>query len=381
MARRKRERISELEPVSGGRAGESILGEEVSSLEESVVSAARELPEMDDGPTASGCGGKYFLNPTDVEFTSSGCTLLDLTLGGGWGCGRIVNIVGDRSTGKTLLAIEAIANFASRFKDGRIWYREAEAAFDKSYAAALGMPLDRVSFSGANALVTVEDVFEDLKACVKDTDASTPGMYVLDSLDALSDKAEMERGISDGTYGAAKAKKLSELFRRLVRDIEAHKITVVIISQVRDNINPGFGGKAYSRSGGRSLDFYASQVIYLAQTGKIYRTIKKEKRSVGVNIKARCEKNKVGLPYRECEFPIYFAYGTENLLANCAYLERVERLDRAGITESDMKKLPKAVLEMSQEEYLPLLEKTNELVRQHWIEVETGFLPKRKKYA
>src|ERR1019366_3976564 len=90
-------------------------------------------------------GGNYFSSPkTGIEFISSGCHNLDLALGGGWAEGRVSNIVGDKSTGKSLLAIEACANFAIKYPKGTIRYREAEAAFDRPYAEALGMPVDHV---------------------------------------------------------------------------------------------------------------------------------------------------------------------------------------------------------------------------------------------
>lgn len=337
-----------------------------------------------DGPSgpdsgSSGRHGSYFKAPSAVNFFSSGCSLLDLVLGGGWATRRIINIVGDRSTGKTLLAIEAIANFAEEFPEGKIWYREAEAAFDKPYAEALGMPLKRVDFADESDFVTVEDIFEDLKKCIEKTDADRPGLYVLDSLDALSDRAEQARGIDEGTFGASKAKKMSEMFRRTVRDLAKSNITVLIISQIRDNISASFG-KTYSRSGGRSLDFYASQVIYLAQMGKLFRTIKGQKRPVGVKVKARCEKNKVGLPYRDCEFPLYFSYGVENLVANSDYLNSNKMLDQIDMTDAQYRSLPRNVLDMDESEYDVLLEKSNRVVREHWKEIEESFIPRRRKY-
>src|SRR5258708_4237909 len=98
----------------------------------------------------------------DLDFFSTGCTLLDCTIGGGWVLGRIGNVIGDRSTGKTLLAIEACANFVRTYPKGRMRYREAEAAFDRSYAEALGMPIDRVEFGDEDKFRTVSDFFKDL---------------------------------------------------------------------------------------------------------------------------------------------------------------------------------------------------------------------------
>lgn len=320
-------------------------------------------------------GGSYFSSPkTNIEFISSGCMLLDCVLGGGYPLGRIVNIVGDKSTGKTLLAIEACANFAASYPDGMIWYREAEAAFDLEYAGALGLPLDRVVFNGENDFLTIEDIFEDLENCLE-TYKDTKGLYIIDSLDALSDRSEMSRKIDEGTYGAAKAKKLSELFRRLTRKLSNSNICVLIISQVRDNIGVTFGER-FSRSGGRALDFYASQSLWLSQTGTKKRTIKGVERVCGVDIRARCKKNKISMPFRECDFPILFGFGLDDLTANILWLEKTKLLK----DDEDSKKLLRSIPSMSDEEYKDVRTKYAERVKQHWYEIEEQFIPTRKKY-
>ena len=159
-------------------------------------------------PTAKRVGGgAYFSAPSkSLQFISSGCKLLDCVLGGGWVLGRIANIVGDRSSGKTLLAIEACANFARQYSKGNIYYREAEAAFDVRYAETLGLPTDRVDFS--DSFHTVEDMFEDLTKVLESE--SKAGLYIVDSLDALSDRSELKRDMDKGSYGAEKAKQMSE---------------------------------------------------------------------------------------------------------------------------------------------------------------------------
>ncbi len=319
-------------------------------------------------------GGNYFSAPsTSLDFISSGCQLLDCVLGGGYPIGRIVNIVGDKSTGKTLLAIEAAANFAANYKDGKIWYREAEAAFDKKYAKALGMPIDRMDFGSEEGILTVEDVFEDLGECIKNATKSK-GLYILDSLDALSDRSELERAIDEGTYGATKAKKLSELFRRLVQGLHQSNICVIIISQVRDNIGVAFGEK-YSRSGGKALDFYASQALWLSQIGQIKKTKKGVSRTIGINIKARCKKNKVGQPFRECEFPIIFGYGVDDFRANLNWLISVNK-DEKERYETLLKALPKMSNEAYEHDRYEIAYEVNKL----WYEIEKSFLPERKKY-
>lgn len=315
----------------------------------------------------------YFINPSR-QFIPSGCTLLDLVLGGGWAEGRIANIIGDKSAGKTLLAIEAAANFALKYPKGRIMYRESEAAFDIPYAKSLGMPVHRVDFDVR--LDTVEDMFEDLKRQVK---IKTPGLYIVDSLDALSDREEQDRDIDKGTYGTGKSRRMSELFRRLAREVEESRITVMIISQIRDKIGAMFGRKI-TRTGGRAMDFYASQTIWLSHLGAINKTIGKVKRPVGLDIRAKCDKNKVGLPLRECDFTLRFAYGIDDLTSSVEWLREVGHLKDIGITDKGMSEFIRTTNNLPNGQFEDALDKVRMKVRERWQTIETTFLPKRRKY-
>jgi len=317
----------------------------------------------------------YFLSEKDLEFIPSGCKLLDLVLGGGYPLGRIVNIVGDASTGKTLLAIEAFINFKKNYPDGKMYYHESEAAFDIGYAEELGMPVDSVEF--IEDVKTVEDFYSSIEKIIKQhKEEKVHGLYVLDSLDALSDRAELERGITDSSYAMTKQKKLSEIFRRIVVDIEDTKICLMIISQVRDNIGVVFGER-YKRSGGKALDFYASQVLWLAEIEKLYKTVKKIKRPIGIMIKAKCKKNKISLPFRECVFPIIFGYGIDDAYASLNFLTDVGVFDdfckETGV--STPKNLLNADLNESEKA------KLDDFVSKTWSSIEENFVIKRRKYT
>lgn len=320
----------------------------------------------------------YFTSDKDLPWVSSGCALLNQVLGGGYVLGRIVNIVGDKSSGKTLLAIEAIANFHRQYGDGWVRYAEAEAAFDEGYAEALGMPPGLVDF--ADEIFTVEDWFEDLQRHLDDpAKKDKPGLYIVDSLDALSDRDELARDIDKGTFGASKPKQLSEMFRRLIQRIEESKMLLVVISQIRDKIGVSFG-EAHSRSGGRALDFYASQVIWLADIGKIDKEREGVKRITGINVRARCKKNKVGLPFRECEFPIIFGYGVDDLTANAEWLKKVGKLEETGLKETNYKTSLTNLRNKGGPELAAMREKLDASVKFHWARIEDGFLPKLRKY-
>lgn len=324
-------------------------------------------------------GGAYFGSPnSSLEFINTGCELLNCVLGGGYPLGRIVNVVGDKSTGKTLLAIEACANFCRQYPKGMIWYNEAEAAFDKPYAQALGLPLGRIDFPELPN--TVEAVFSHMEGTLKLLDGKHPGLYIQDSLDALSDAAEMDRGIEEGSYGAEKAKKMSQLFRRLVKELGKKKVCVFIISQVRDAIGVSFGRKT-TRSGGRALDFYASLVLYLAQIERIKKTVEGITRPIGVKIRAKCDKSKVGLPFRECDFEIKFGYGIDDLAASFDWLLEVGKLDELDLSKNEIPRILRKAEAMDSDEFEDLRKSVSEVVREQWYKIEKGFLPRRTKYA
>lgn len=353
--------------------------------------STRKRATRDDGEGPDiDSGGRYFAAPkNELKFIPTGCTLLDLAMGGGGWCrGRVANIVGDKSTGKTLLMIEACANFMRTCVRGMIHYWEAEAAFDKGYAAALGMPIKAIDFwDGPKEpqLDTVEDFFERLEKVIAIAKAKrVPQLVILDSLDALSDRAEMAREIDKGSFGASKAKQLSEMFRRVVRELERYDITLLIVSQVRDAIGVTFGDK-HKRSGGKALDFYATHVIYLAHIARITKTIQNQKRAIGVEVKAQVKKNKVGLAFREAQFDIRFGYGTDDAQACVNWLKSVDRLPKTIPPRSrkDGKitnYLEEVIFKMDRDEERDHMNMVHDIVAQEWWAIENKAITRRGKY-
>ena len=309
-----------------------------------------------------------------VECFSTGSILLDLALGGGWARGRIFNIVGDKSSGKTLLAIEAFANF-SRLRGARMRYAEAEAAFDDDYAAVLGFP--STVTKPEDPLITVEAFNDDLEKFIEDSKG--PSLYILDSLDALSDEAEMERKLTDPTYGANKAKQMSAIFRKgLVKKMEKADCCLGVISQIRDRMDVMMG-ESKTRAGGRALDFYASHIVWLAETGKIKRTVKGQDRAVGVDVHARVKKCKVGMPFREVDFQVVFGYGVDDEASMIEFLKQTGEFDKKQAEEqlSILKKArtegDKGVVDALR---APLKQRTLEI----WKEIEKKLAPPMRKY-
>lgn len=357
------------------------------------------LPEDPPDPELEMAASAYFasMEKMNLEFISSGAATLNCALGGGWVLGRVFNLVGDKSAGKTLLAIEACANFHIQYPKDPIRYAESEHAFDEDYAEALGMPVQAVEFAEktdpatgkrreqAQPIRTVEDWYADMQAFLARVKASKSkrGLYILDSLDALSDDAELKRDMNDGTYGANKAKKLGELFRRLIADMDEAKVTLGVVSQLKDKIGVTFGEKQ-TRTGGRALDYYATHIVWLADIGGIKKTVQGIERTIGRNVRAKVKKNKVALPFRECDYPILFGYGIDDLTSNADWLikhGREELLrEHLDMSKSGYSKRIEKLRDLGGEPVRIAREALRKLVYQEWEKVERSFLPKARKY-
>jgi len=293
-----------------------------------------------------------------MEFVSSGSTLLNLILTGnpdhGYPFGRIVNVSGETATGKTLLAVEAIIR-CLKLKGDRdnkpvfCIYDETEAAFDLDYASRIGLPLDDPRFTLVRSK-TVEDVYDLLEKWLLSkkenpfaeayeelgytNSKDVYSVYVLDSLDALTTYTELNEGMIDETYGTAKARKMSKLFRMINADLNQHNVLLFIISQFRENVGQRFGSK-YAQSGGMAIKYYSSQRITLNEIGKI----KDGDNVIGIAVEAITTKNKVFHPYRKAKLMILFEYGIDEVRTNLQYLEdmKIVHSDRGWYTWKDKK--------------------------------------------
>ncbi len=264
-----------------------------------------------------------------LELVSTGSTLLNLagsdTWAGGFGQGKLVNIIGDSHSGKTLLALSVLAEAArdDKFDNHRLIYDDVEAAleFDLNHLFGSGIS-DRIESptededGEPDSSHTIEDLQSNISRALKQGD---PFIYVLDSLDALTSledikKAEEQEKAREkgkeaiGRYGVAKAKQMSQMLRKIIRDIKKTNSTLIIISQVRENLNPAAFAKKY-RAGGKALKFYCTHEIWLAVVGKI----KKKDRIIGSEVKAKITKNKITGKVREIEFSMFNDYGIDDI--------------------------------------------------------------------
>lgn len=330
----------------------------------------------------------YGLSDARTAFSPSGCTLLDCALGGGWAMNRILNLVGDKSTGKTLLALEALANFGRAHEGSRLFYCELEAAFDEHYARTLQFPLERLTREGfgdgaKRKIESLEELLNRLEELIAEQGSKpkVPALYVIDSLDALAHAQELKKDIGDDGWNTRKALLLSEFFRKRNRAISSARVTLMFVSQVRDNIGVFFGEK-HKRNGGKALDFYATHVVWLATGQAIDRQRRGVTRSVGILTSAKVKKNKVALPYRTVKFPLYFGFGIEDLEANVWFLLETKAWGEVGLkSAADLEAVGKSAWHMTDEDYARWREVTAQAARKVWAEVEAEFAPVRKKYT
>ena len=245
---------------------------------------------------------------------------------GGYGIGKIVNLIGDSSSGKTLLGLSCFAEMSmfKKFDDYALIYDDVEAALEFNLEYLFGFDIsDRIDMSYTSD--TVQDFYGNIKRTIKE---ERPFVYILDSLDALTSVEEMQRASvyeklekdrtekekKMGSYKMEKAKLVSEILRVVARDIKRMEALVIVISQTRDNVGFGFSDK--TRSGGRALKFYSSHEMWLS----VLKPIRKKNRIIGVDTKAKISKNKLTGKVREVSFPIYYDYGVDDLTANIDFL-------------------------------------------------------------
>ena len=292
----------------------------------------------------------------DNLYFTTGNTLLDLVVGGapgiyGYPAGKFINIVGDKSSGKTFLASELIACAYNKFnkKQFRWVYDDCESGYSFNTKELYGFDIGSFQINSS----TIENAFVHICNFTETLKDDQFGIYVLDSLDGLTSDEQDEQAAArvkavnagknydKGSYGMGKPKYLSkEFFPQLCRVIENKNVLVVIISQVRANINP-FSFEKLVRSGGKAMDFYAHTVLWLATLKKI---VKKGK-PVGTVIKAKTTKSKTPRPFRDCQFSILFDYGVDNIGSNIDYLYEL-RTEKGELTTtknikwgSDIKKI------------------------------------------
>lgn len=253
----------------------------------------------------------------DIEAVPTGSLGLDIALGiGGLPKGRIVEVYGPESSGKTTLALHAVAEAQNK---GEVCaFVDAEHALDPTYAAALGVNLDELLISQPDA---GEQALEIADTLVR---SGAVGMVVIDSVAALTPRAELDGEMGDSLPGL-QARLMSQALRKLTASVSRTNCMVVFINQIRMKIGVMFGSPE-TTTGGNALKFYSSVRLDIRRIGQI----KNRDEVVGNQTRVKVVKNKVAPPFRQVEFDIIYGQGISKMGELIDLGVKTEVVDKSG---------------------------------------------------
>ena len=276
----------------------------------------------------------YFLDgsdstPTDIkEFVSTGSSMLDLAISnrpnGGIAVGRITEINGLESSGKSLLGAHLLAE--TQKKGGVAVYIDTETSVSQEFLEVIGVDFSKMLYLH---LETVEDIFEaidEIVTKVRESDKDRLVTILVDSLAAASTKVEMEADFEKDGWATAKAIIISKAMRKITQMIGRQKVALVFTNQLRQKLGVMFGDP-WTTSGGKALPFHSSTRIRLKNMGQI----KDSKKNVlGMKCRAQIVKNRLGPPLRHADYDMYFDRGIDNYGAWLTVLKEHKLIKSGG---------------------------------------------------
>ena len=276
----------------------------------------------------------YFLDgtdttPTDIkDFISTGSSMLDLAISnrpdGGIAVGRITEINGLESSGKSLLGAHILAE--TQKKDGIAVYIDTETSVSQQFMEVIGIDLNKMLYLH---LETVEEIFEAIEEIVtqvRESDKDRCVTILVDSLAAASTKVEMEADYDKDGWATSKAIIISKAMRKITQMIGKHNIALVFTNQLRQKLGVMFGDP-WTTSGGKALPFHASTRIRLKNLGQIKDT---KKNTIGMKCRAQIIKNRLGPPLRHADYDMYFDSGIDNYGGWLGVMKEHKLLKQAG---------------------------------------------------
>lgn len=285
-----------------------------SEKEEALNSAVKRIEKQFGKGSIMRLGDAFTLN---VEAIPTGALPLDVALGvGGVPRGRIIELYGNESSGKTTLGLHIIAE--AQKLDGIAAFIDAEHALDPKYAENLGVNIDNLLISQPN---NGEEALEICESLIR---SNAIDLVIIDSVAALVPKAELEGEMGDSHVGL-QARLMSQAMRKLSGAISKSKTSIIFINQIREKIGVMFGNPE-TTPGGRALKFYSSVRIELRRS----QTIKDGDEIIGSHARAKVVKNKVAAPFRKAEFDIMYGTGISQSGCLLDMGEQTGVIDRAG---------------------------------------------------
>ena len=259
----------------------------------------------------------YFLDgsddtPTDIkDFISTGSSMLDLAISnredGGIAVGRITEINGLESSGKSLLASHILAE--TQKKGGIAVYMDTETSVSRDFLEAIGVDVSKLLYLHFECVEDIFEAIEDIITKVRESDKDRLVTILVDSLAATSTKVEIDADFEKDGYATTKAIVISKALRKITQMIGRQRVALVFTNQLRQKLGVMFGDP-WTTSGGKALPFHASTRVRLKNMGQIKDS--KKKNILGMKCRAQIIKNRLGPPLRHADYDMYFDSGIDN---------------------------------------------------------------------